>query len=237
MSRRSIGLLAGCAAALTIAGGPPQGPEAAPVPPDELRTRASYGLGLNAGRVSKQQGIEVDPEAFARGLRDGLSGGEPPYTEEQLSEALLAFQQQLMLKQEQLIREVGARLSREGRAFLQLNATRPGVTRLPSGLQYKVVREGSGPSPRAGDTVFVRYKGTLTDGTLIEDSAEMGGVISVPLERVIPGWREALLLMEVGSKWELFIPPDLAYGPDPPAGGPVPPNAVLVYEVELLAIE
>ncbi|CAN5714241.1 FKBP-type peptidyl-prolyl cis-trans isomerase [soil metagenome] len=213
-------------------------PGAASIPLNNLEAQASYGLGFNVGSTFVEQAInhDLDTEAFIQGLRDGLDGADPRLTEEQLSEATLRFQQQLAARQEEMLREIGQQFQEEGRRFLAAKASEPGVQTLPSGLQYRVLQEGNGPIPGAEDSVYLRYVGSLTNGTVIEDSEDFGGTVAMAIDDMIAGWQEALQLMKVGSKWELFIPPELAYGAEAIPGRLVPPHAVLVYEMELLEI-
>lgn len=233
--RRSLLALAACGLLFPGASTPQDG-AAKPPPADPLLADASYALGFNAGKTCKEQAVELDLDAFERGLRDGLGGAEPRLDEERMTEAMLAFQQQLMKKQADLLAALSERYRRAGRAYLEANAKKPGVRSLPSGLQYEVLAAGNGPTPGPADAVLVNYRGTFTNGVPFDDSATQGGPVLVPLAQVIPGWKEALSRMKVGAKWRLVIPPDLAYGAEPPPGGLVPPNAVLVYEIELVAI-
>ncbi len=231
--RRPTLVLAACA--LLLPGSSPPQDEPGPAGVALLKD-ASYALGVNVGRTCKEQAVELDLDAFEQGLRDGLGGAEPRLTEQQMTEAMLAFQQHLMKKQADLVRVLGERFRKAGRDFLATNAAKPGVEVLPSGLQYEVLEPGSGRRPKPADSVLVDYRGSLTNGLVIDDSAEQGGPVSVALAEVIPGWGEALGLMKVGAKWRIVIPADLAYGADPPPGGVVPPNAVLVYELKLVEI-
>jgi len=148
----------------------------------------------------------------------------------------MAFQKELMAKQQEAQKAVSAKAKAEGEAFLAANATKDGVVTLPSGLQYKVITPGSGASPKASDTVSVHYRGRLIDGTEFDSSYKRNEPTSFPVGGVIPGWTEALQLMKVGAKWELYVPAKLAYG-DRGAGGLIPPGATLVFEVELLSIK
>lgn len=240
MNRHSLVVFSACAL-LTLGAcqtqtSPQQGETSVPL--DDLQAQASYGLGLNIGSTFVEQAINIDlnPEALIQGLRDGLEGTEPRLSEEQMTEALLQFQQQLAIKQDEIFQAVGNRFLEEGRKFLEENASNPGVQTLPSGLQYQVLQEGEGPIPKAEDSVYLRYLGRLTNGTVIEDSEDFGGTVAVAVAEVIEGWQEALQLMKVGSKWEIFIPSELAYGAKALPDRLIPPNAVLIYEIELLEI-
>src|SRR5690606_9448255 len=183
----------------------------------------------------ESQGIasNVDVEALLAGVRDGLSG-DLKLTQEEVVTAI----QELSARLEDQAREAIAQQAEEGRRFLSENATREGVNTTPSGLQYLVLEEASdngAPSPDADDTVNVHYHGTLVDGTVFDSSVERGQPISFPLGGVIPGWTEGLQLMQVGDKFRFFIPAELAYGES--GAGPIPPNATLIFDVELLGIE
>lgn len=198
--------------------------------------KASYCIGVSIGNNWKRQGVEADPDVVAQGIKDVLAGGELQVTEQEARETLMAFQQKLRFKAEEKRRVEGEKNQAEGENFLTENKAKPGVVTLPSGLQYKVVTEGKGESPKAADTVTVNYRGTLIDGTEFDSSYKRGEPASFPVNGVIRGWIEALQLMKPGAKWELFIPADLAYGEfgQPPTIGP---SAVLVFEVELLSVQ
>jgi FKBP-type peptidyl-prolyl cis-trans isomerase FklB len=205
------------------------------------KEKASYAVGMNYGAMLRKQGVPVDPALTARGLKDALAGSKPLLTEEQAKAALIQLQTELRAKQQAMAQEAQAKAHeasaparKEGEAFLAANKGKEGVVTLPSGLQYKILTAGSGPKPTAGDTVTCNYRGTLIDGTEFDSSYKRGQPTSFPVGGVIKGWTEALQLMPVGSKWQLFIPTDLAYG-DPGRPG-IPPGATLVFEVELLSI-
>jgi len=196
----------------------------------DVRSKASYGIGQQLGKNFKNQSIDLDPDMLARGIKDALAG-KSELTDADIQEALQALQKDLMAKQQ----AQGEENAKSQTAFLQENAKKPGVTTLKSGLQYKVVKEGTGPTPKATDKVRVHYKGTLTNGKQFDSSYDRGEPAEFPVNRVIPGWTEALQLMKVGSKWQLFIPANLAYGASPPPG--IPPNSTLLFDVELLKIQ
>ena len=200
------------------------------------REKTSYALGVEVGNNLKRQGVDLDASLLAQGLRDALAGGTMLLGEAEVREAVMAFQKELMAKQQEAQKAVSAKAKTEGEAFLAANGAKDGVVTLPSGLQYKVITAGSGASPKASDTVSVHYRGRLIDGTEFDSSYKRNEPTSFPVGGVIPGWTEALQLMKVGSKWELFIPAKLAYG-DRGAGGLIPPGATLVFEVELLSIK
>jgi FKBP-type peptidyl-prolyl cis-trans isomerase FklB len=214
--------------------------------PLELKTdkdKASYAIGMNIGQNLRKQPDEIDPAIVQRGIKDTLDGGTMLMTEEQAKAALASLQGAMRAKQEQQrkiqeeqMQQAGEANKKEGEAFLAANKTKDGVVTLPSGLQYKILTEGTGPKPTAADTVVCNYKGTLLNGTEFDNSAKHGGPATFPLNGVIKGWTEALQLMPVGSKWQLFIPSDLAYGQRGPGGG-IGPNSTLVFEVELISIK
>lgn len=201
---------------------------------DDAKQRISYTIGLNIGRDFASQEVEVDTTALMAGVRDGLGGQKPRLTDEQMLAEVKAFREGMVAKQEAKIKALAEKNKTEGAAFLEKNAKESGVVVRESGLQYKVLTEGSGPMPKADAIVSVHYRGTLLDGTEFDSSYERKEPLILPVGGVIPGWTEALTLMKEGSKWQLFIPSELAYGAEgaPPAIGP---NAVLIFEVELLS--
>jgi len=209
---------------------------AAPSPFKDEKDKLSYAVGMNLGLNFRQQAIEIDPQLISQGLRDALAGGKTLMTEDEMSAVLRQFQTELRAKAEERRKLLPEANRKEGEAFLAANKTKPGVVTLPSGLQYKVLTEGSGPKPGLEDTVVCNYRGSLIDGTEFDSSTKHGGPATFPVKGVIKGWTEALQLMSVGSKWQLFIPPDLAYGEAGAAGGAIGPNATLVFEVELVSI-
>jgi len=196
----------------------------------------SYAIGRNIGMNLKQQDLQLDTEQLLKGMKDALGGQPSLLTDAEMEQTLGALQQEMQAKQQATTAAAGAKAAKEGEAFLAANAAKPGVVTLPSGLQYKVVTAGTGKKPAATDTVVVHYRGTLTDGTEFDSSYKRNQPAKFKVNQVIPGWTEALQLMPVGSKWQLVIPAKLAYG-ERGAGGAIPPNAVLVFEVELQGIE
>jgi len=199
------------------------------------KQRISYTIGADIGANLKRQEIDVDPKAFAAGLADAIAG-KTALTEEQMREVLNSFRTEMMEKAQARQKEAGEKNLKEGEAFLAANAKKEGVKTLPSGLQYKVLKSGSGKTPKATDTVKTHYHGTLIDGTVFDSSVERKEPVSFPVNGVIAGWTEALQLMKEGDKWQLFIPAKLAYG-ERGAGPKIGPNATLVFEVELLSVE
>ena len=213
-------------------------PGAAPAPAaDALSTpkaQSSYAVGHNIGSSMRADGLAIDEQAFIRGLRDALANATPALSEEQRAAALGQLQIELATRRAERTATLAKANADAGAAFLKANGAKPGVVTLPSGLQYQVITAGSGPKPTASNTVKTRYRGTLLDGTEFDSSGQE--TASFPVGQVIPGWTEALQLMPVGSKWRLFVPSELAYGPRG-AGQDIGPNATLVFEVELLGIE
>jgi FKBP-type peptidyl-prolyl cis-trans isomerase FklB len=201
------------------------------------KDKASYALGMKIGNDLRRQGVSVavDPAVVGRGLRDALGGSKTLLTEDEERAALTQLQTQVRGQQEAKAHEAGGTARKEGDAFLAVNKGKEGVTALPDGLQYKVLTPGSGPKPTANDTVTVNYRGTLLNGKEFDSSYKRGQPATFPVGGVIKGWTEALQLMPVGSKWQLFIPADLAYG-DRGAGGDIGPGETLIFEVELLSI-
>ena len=202
------------------------------------KQKASYALGMKIGGDLRRQGVNeaIDSALTARGLRDALAGNKAAMTEDEEKAALTQLQTQIRGKQEAKAHEAGAANRKEGEAFLAANKTKEGVVTLPSGLQYKVLQEGTGPKPTANDTVVCNYRGTLLDGTEFDSSYKRGQPATFPVSGVIKGWTEALQLMPVGSKWQIVVPAELAYG-ERGAGGQIGPNATLIFEVELLSIQ
>ena len=200
------------------------------------KEKTSYSIGMDIGTNLKRQELDLDAGALATGLKDALSGGKTQLTPEQAREILTEFQQELRVKMEARTAKQAEDNKKAGEAFLAENKKKKGVVTLPSGLQYKVLTEGKGLKPKATDTVSTHYRGTLIDGTEFDSSYSRNEPATFPVNGVIPGWVEALQLMPVGSKWQLVIPADLAYGPRG-AGQTIGPNATLVFEVELLSIQ
>ncbi|MDA8423847.1 MAG: FKBP-type peptidyl-prolyl cis-trans isomerase [Nitrospiraceae bacterium] len=201
------------------------------------KEKLSYAIGVNMGTGLKKNAIDVDANVLVKGIKDALSGGTLLLTDQEIQETLQTAQKELQAKQQEKMKTLGEKNKKEGEAFLAANKKKKGVKTLPSGLQYKILVDGKGSSPKATDTVTVNYKGTLIDGTEFDSSYKRNEPATFPVNGVIKGWTEALQLMKEGSKWELFIPADLAYGERGTMGGPIGPNAVLIFEVELLKIK
>jgi FKBP-type peptidyl-prolyl cis-trans isomerase FklB len=200
----------------------------------ELKTdkdKFSYALGMNFGENFRKQGLELDPAVFSKAFAEAFNTGKTAMSEQDMQNLLKAAAQEIRKKQEEKVQQAQA----EGEKFLQENKTKEGVVTLPSGLQYKILKQGAGDKPTLEDKVVCNYKGTLINGTEFDASEKHGGPATFPVKGVIAGWTEALQLMPVGSKWQLFVPSNLAYGPQgPPEIGP---NATLIFEVELVSIE
>jgi FKBP-type peptidyl-prolyl cis-trans isomerase len=214
------------------------GPKSAPGPDaNNAATVGGYGIGLDIGRHLKADGMDISIESLAQGIRDGLQGTPPKYTEDQLRAAFAVFQRQALARQPQANSSEADKNLREGQAFLAATKARPEIVTLPSGLQYRVLQSGNGPSPKATDTVKVHYEGSLLNGKVFDSSIKRNEPAKFPVNGVIPGWTEALQRMKVGDHWQLIVPSDLAYGPRgmPPAG--IGPNSVLIFDVRLLGIE
>lgn len=200
---------------------------AAPAKLEMTKDNIGYTLGVQFGKAIEYSKDRIDAEAMKRGLADVLSGAELEMTIEEMGGLLMEFQ--VMMEEDRT-----AALEAEGAAFLKANADKDGVMVLPSGLQYKVLKAGTGPKPKATDTVETHYRGTFIDGTEFDSSYSRGTPTQFPVTQVIAGWTEALKLMKVGAKWELYIPYNLAYGAQGRQG--IPAYSVLKFELELLQI-
>jgi FKBP-type peptidyl-prolyl cis-trans isomerase FklB len=202
----------------------------------DQKEKASYSIGHELGASLKKGNMEVNPDVLLKGLRDGLSGAKSLLTEEQIKETMAAFQKEMMEKQAAAQKELGEKNQAAGEKFLAENKKKEGVKTTASGLQYKVLKEGSGDSPKETDTVVTNYKGTLLDGTEFDSSYKRNEPATFPVNRVIKGWTEALMLMKPGAKYQLWIPAALGYG-ERGVGKDIGPNSTLVFEVELLSIK
>jgi FKBP-type peptidyl-prolyl cis-trans isomerase len=209
--------------------------QAAPVLTTQ-KDKFSYALGMNLGTNLHKQSVPVDPNILLRGLKDALAGGKTALTEDQARAALMEVQNEMRKKQQAEMQVAGEASKKEGDAFLAANKAKEGVVTLPSGLQYKILTQGTGPKPTATDSVVCNYRGTLINGTEFDSSYKRGEPATFPVSGVIKGWTEALQLMPVGSKWQLFVPSDLAYGERSP-GPEIAPDSTLIFEVELLSIQ
>ena len=190
------------------------------------KDKASYAIGMNIGKSMHKDSVDIDLSILMRGIKDSMAGGKTLLTDDEAKAALTALQAEMVKK-----------MQAKGENFLSENKTKDGVVTLPSGLQYKILTEGTGPKPTAADTVVCNYKGTLIDGTEFDSSYKRGQPATFPVSGVIKGWTEALQLMPVGSKWQLFIPSELGYGARGGPGGAIGPYSALIFEVELLSIQ
>lgn len=199
------------------------------------KEKTGYAIGLVFGQQLSGADELVDLDALVQGLQDQIAGEEPKLSQAEIQSTMMAFQQQLQQVRVAEMEKAGAEAREAGEAFLAANSEKEGVVTLDSGLQYQVIEEGSGESPSATSTVETHYRGTLVDGTQFDSSYDRGQPATFPVNRVIPGWTEALQLMKPGSKWKLYVPYDLAYGPNgnPPA---IPPYSTLIFDVELLRV-
>lgn len=197
--------------------------------------RLSYGVALGLGRNMANDGMSVDVDAFAAGLRDAMSGDPQRLTDEEIQQEMMAFQQRITEEREGMTQALAEANALAATTFLAENGSREGVMTTDSGLQYEVLTEGDGATPGPDDSVEVHYRGTLIDGTEFDSSYARGEPVTFGVGQVISGWTEALQLMQVGDKYKLFIPSELAYGAGG-AGDRIGPNAALVFEVELLSI-
>jgi len=200
------------------------------------RDKVSYIIGRDVGSSVKQKSIDIDTESFIKGFKSAYGGNKSVLSDDETRETMKAFQEEMMKKHEEELKKAAEKNKKEGEAFLAENKKKDGVVTLASGLQYKVIKEGDGQLPKETDTVTVNYKGTLLDGTEFDSSYKRNQPATLQVDGVIRGWQEALKLMKVGSKWQLFVPAELAYG-DKGAGSLIGPNATIIFEVELLSIE
>jgi FKBP-type peptidyl-prolyl cis-trans isomerase len=200
------------------------------------KDKFSYALGMNLGQSLHKQSVDVDADILLHGMKDALAAGKTLLTEAEARTVLVAAQTELRKKMQEKAAAEAVANKKQGDDYLVANKSKDGVVALPSGLQYKILQEGTGPKPTATDKVVCNYKGTLIDGTEFDSSYKRGEPAHFPVTGVIKGWTEALQLMPVGSKWQLFVPSELAYG-ERQAGPQIGPNSTLIFEVELLSIE
>lgn len=221
------------------------GAQVSDVPAPEMKdqkSKVSYSIGLNIGKSMKAEEIDIDVALLAKGIKDALAGNSA-MTEEEIRDTMQAFQQQMqakMLAKQKAAAEAakgqGEKNKADGAAFLAANKQKAGVETTKSGLQFKRIKNGAGKTPKATDTVTTHYAGRLLDGTEFDSSIKRGQPASFPVNGVIAGWTEALQLMKVGDKWELYIPYQLAYGEEGRPGA-IPPSALLIFEIELLGVQ
>ena len=198
------------------------------------KDKESYSLGYQFGQSLKAQGLDINLEAYTTGIQDALGGKDPTLSKEEMQKTVLELQKRLMAARQMESKGIAEKNLSEGKAFMEENKKKEGVITLPSGLQYKVLAEGAGKSPKVADQVTVNYKGMLINGTEFDNSYKRGQPTTFKANGVIKGWTEALQMMKEGSKWQLFIPPQLGYGER--GAGPVPPNSTLIFEVELISV-
>jgi len=196
--------------------------------------KLSYSIGTDLGKNFKSQGIEVNPAVLADGIKDGMSGATLKLTDDQMKDVLTKFQKDLMEKRTAEFNKKAEENKVKGEAFLAKNKSKEGVVTLPSGLQYKIVKNGTGAKPGKDDNVTVEYKGTLMSGEVFDSTEKTGKPATFKLSQVIPGWTEALQLMPVGSTWEIYVPANLAYG-QRSVGGPIGPNETLIFNIHLIS--
>lgn len=211
----------------------------APAALTTTKDKFSYAIGMQVGTGLggnlRKQSVDFDPNLLVQGLKDSLAGGKTRLTQEEAQAVLTQVQADVRKKQQESMQVEGAANKKEGDGFLAANKSKEGVVTLPSGLQYKILTAGTGAKPTTADTVVCNYRGTLINGTEFDSSYKRGEPAKFPLNHVIPGWTEGVGLMKPGAKYELFVPPQLAYDLRPPPGGPIPPGSMLIFEVELLS--
>lgn len=199
------------------------------------KDKLSYTIGADIGSNFRAQGIAVNPQVFLNGLEDGLNGKQLQMTEKEMQEVLKRFQSDMMAKKMSEFKEMSAKNKKEGEEFLAANKKKPGVVTLPDGLQYKVLKTGTGSKPGKDDSVTVEYAGRLINGQVFDSTEKSGKPITFKVTQVIPGWTEALQLMNAGSEWEVYIPSALAYG-EKGVGGPIGPNETLIFKIKLISV-
>jgi len=208
----------------------------APPPLKTEKDRLSYALGMDLGAQLKSRTVDIDPAVFARGLEDALSGSKTVLTEDEAKAAITTLQLAQAAKQTTLAKAVGEKNKAAGDAFMAANKAKPGVVTLPSGLQYKILTPGTGKTPKITDTVVCHSRGALIDGKEFHNTYKQGAPATFPVASVIKGWTEVLQLMPVGSKWQVCLPPNLAYG-ERGRGTDIEPHATLIFEIELIAVK
>jgi FKBP-type peptidyl-prolyl cis-trans isomerase FklB len=205
----------------------------------ELKTdkdKVSYAIGMDMAGSLKKNDIAINPDILGKAIKDVLTDQKALMTDDEVKTTLTSLQKDMQEKQQAKMKAQGEKNKKDGETFLTENKKKEGVKTTASGMQYQVVKEGKGKSPKATDTVSVQYKGTLLDGTEFDSSYKRKEPATFPVNGVIKGWTEALQLMNEGSQWKLFIPGELAYGEAGTPGGPIGPNATLIFEVELVSI-
>jgi FKBP-type peptidyl-prolyl cis-trans isomerase FklB len=201
---------------------------------NDWKDKESYSLGYQFGQSLKDQGLEISLDVYTAGIRDALGGKDPLMSQEEIRSTVVEVQKRVMAARQKEMKERAEKNLADSKAFMEANKNKDGVKTLPSGLQYKILEEGTGRIPKKADTVTVQYRGTLMDGKELDSSYSRGKPQTLQVDKVTPGWAEALQLMKEGSKWQLFIPPELGYGEQ--VVGSIPPNSILIFEVELISI-
>jgi len=202
----------------------------------DQKDKESYSLGYQFGQNLKSQGVEINLDIYTSGIRDALGGKDSLMSQEEIRTTIEELQKRVMAARQKELKEKAEKNLSESKAFLEENKKKEGIKTLPSGLQYKILVEGSGKTPKSTDTVTVHYRGTLINGSEFDSSYKKGQPSTFQVKSVIRGWSEALQLMKGGSRWQLFIPPELAYG-ESAGGGQIPPNSTLIFEVELISVK
>ena len=202
----------------------------------DQKDKESYSLGYQFGESLKSQGVDINLDVYTSAIRDSLGGKEPQLSSEEIRSTVMGLRQRVAAVQQKALMEQAEKNLAEAKSFLAENGKKKGVKTLPSGLQYKVLSEGSGKTPKKSDSVTVHYRGTFINGTEFDSSIARGQPTTFQVDGVIPGWTEALQLMKEGAKWQLFIPPELAYGEMgmPPR---IPPQSILLFDVELISVK
>jgi FKBP-type peptidyl-prolyl cis-trans isomerase len=207
----------------------------APLTLTTQKDKVSYAIGMNIGESMKKDSLDINTDILARGMKDAMSGAKPLLTDEQAKQVMTELRTEVTQRKAMQAKQISDANKQAGQQFLAANKSKPGVVALPSGLQYKIVKEGTGPKPTATDTVVCNYRGTLINGTEFDSSYKGGQPATFPVDKVIKGWTEVLQLMPVGSKWEVYVPSDMAYGERSP-GPEIGPNSMLIFEIDLLSI-
>ncbi len=202
----------------------------------DQKDKLSYSIGTDIGKSLKGLSVDLNLEVLTQGIKDVMAGAKTKLSEDEIRQEMTAFQSQQVAKHRERMKTLSDKNKKDEEAFLAENKKKPGVVTLASGLQYKVVKEGTGKVPKATDTVVVHYRGKLLDGTEFDSSYKRGEPATFPVNGVIPGWTEALQLMKTGSQWQLFVPSKLAYGENG-AGNIIGPNSLLIFDVELVSIK
>lgn len=230
----SLGLVCVPVLAQQVTSTTPAAPNSNGVTLNTTMDKVSYAIGVNIGQNFKNQGLAINSDAIAQGIKDGLAGNSPLMSQQDMQNTLMDFQKQLIVKRQQDFQQLSTKNKQEGDNFLASNKTQAGVITLPDGLQYKIITAGSGTPPTGQDTVTVNYEGTFINGKVFDSSYQRGKPVTFPVSEIIPGWTEALKLMKPGATWQLFIPPSLAYGER--GIGPIGPNQTLLFKVNLISV-